>query len=85
MILGRGQKRLAFRQGKFVPVPAAQAGIRAGDIIIGIDDRPLEMTMLEFNVYVRLNHQVGDRITYNVLRNGKRLDLPMKLADRPAF
>ncbi|MEX0714306.1 MAG: hypothetical protein WD278_18365 [Pirellulales bacterium] len=40
------------------------------------------MKMLQFNVYIRLNFDVGDRITYNVIRGGKRLDLPMVLADR---
>jgi hypothetical protein len=80
--LGLGPNRLAFRQGDFVPPPARQAGIRAKDVIIGIDEKELEMNMLQFNVYVRLNYQVGDRVTYNVIRDGKRLDVPMVLAAR---
>lgn len=80
--LGLEADRLAFRQGDFVPPPARNAGVRAKDIIIGIDDKPLKMTMLQFNVYVRLNFKVGDRITFNVIRDGKRIDLPMTLPAR---
>jgi hypothetical protein len=80
--LGLDPKRLAFYQGNFVPPPARNAGIRANDVIIGIDDKPLMMNMLQFNVYIRLNFKVGDRITFNVIRNGKRMDLPMTLPSR---
>lgn len=77
--LGLKPTRLAFRQGAFVPPVAAQAGIRAGDIILGVDGRDLEMTMLQFNVWVRLNYRVGETITYDVLRDGKRFKISMKL------
>jgi predicted metalloprotease with PDZ domain len=80
--LGLASRRLAFRQGQFVPPQARAAGVQAQDIILGIDQKPLEMTMLQFNAYIRLNHEVGDRIILNVLRNGQRLDLPMTLAGR---
>lgn len=80
--LGLSEKALAFRQGQFVPNAARQAGIQKDDIILGIDDKPLEMTMLQFNAYVRLNFKVGDRVTFNVLRDGKRMDLPMALPRR---
>lgn len=71
--------RLAFSQGNFVPPESRKAGIRARDVIIGVDGKELRMTMLQFNVYVRLNYKPGDRITFNVLRNGKRLEIPMTL------
>lgn len=77
--LGLLPQRLAFRQGAYVPPQAARAGVRAGDIILGIDGLELEMTMLQFNAYVRLNYEVGDTVTLNLIRDGKRLDLPMKL------
>ena len=77
--LGLTEKSLAFRQGDFVPGPAKRAGIRANDVILGIDDKKLEMTMLQFNAYVRLNYKVGDRITFNLFRDGKKLDVPMVL------
>lgn len=80
--LGIPPKALAFRQGDFVPGPARAAGIKAKDIILGLHDRALEMNMLQFNVYVRLNFSVGDRVTYSVLRNGQRLQIPVTLARR---
>lgn len=81
--LGLGPKRLAFRQGQFVPEPSRRAGVQASDIILGIDGKPLEMTMLEFNAFIRLNYKVGDKVTLNVIRNGKRMDLPLTLANPP--
>lgn len=83
--LGLAPKRLAFKQGKFVPAQSRNAGIRDGDIIIGIDGKELEMTMLQFNAWVRLNMQVGDKITFNVIRAGKRLDVPFTLPKRDSF
>lgn len=77
--LGLLPTRLAFRQGDYVPPQAARAGVRAGDIVLGIDGLELEMSMLQFNAYVRLHYEVGDTITLNLIRDGKRLDLPMKL------
>jgi membrane-associated protease RseP (regulator of RpoE activity) len=77
--LGLSAKRLAFRQQEPVHRLAQAAGVRAGDVIIGIDGQALEMAMLEFLAHVRKNYLVGDRITLNILRDGKRLDLPQTL------
>jgi len=82
--LGLSDKRLAFRQGPFVFEPAEQAGIRQNDIILGVDGKMLEMTARQFGAYIRLNYRVGDRVTYNILRKGKRIDIPLRLAARPA-
>jgi S1-C subfamily serine protease len=81
--LGLAANRLAFRQGGFVSQPARQAGLRAGDVIIGIDGKRLEMTARQFAAHVRLNYQVGDRVTYNLLRDGKRMDVMLRLLGRP--
>jgi len=81
--LGLSAKSLAFRQGPFVSEPARQAGVRTGDVILGIDGKALEMTARQFGAYVRLNYKVGDRVTYNLLRDGKRLDVTLRLAGRP--
>jgi predicted metalloprotease with PDZ domain len=80
--LGLGAKRLAFRQGPFVSEPARQAGVKQNDVILGMDGKELEMTARQFGAYVRLNYKVGDRVRLNVLRDGKRLDLPLKLVGR---
>ena len=83
--LGLSEKGLAFYQSSFVSAIARQGGIRAGDVIVGIDGKRLEMTERQFAVYLKLNYNVGDRVTYNVLRAGKRLDVPLTLSRRPPF
>jgi predicted metalloprotease with PDZ domain len=80
--LGLSEKALAFRQANFVPPAAEAAGVRQGDVIVGIDDKPLEMTMHQFNAYVRLNYKVGDKVVYNILRDGKRLNITVTLPGR---
>jgi len=82
--LGLKEKQLAFYQGAFLSDPARQAGIRVHDIILGIDNQKLEMTARQFQAFVRLKYKVGDRVTYNVLRNGQRLNLPLTLITRPS-
>ena len=77
--LGLSPKRLACRQDKTVHRDARAAGVEGGDIILGFDHQPLDMTMADFLGYVRRNYLVGDRVTLNVLRAGKRLDLPLTL------
>lgn len=77
--LGLPEKRLAFRQDKNVHPDAAAAGVRANDIIVGVDDKVLEMPMLKFLGHVRRNYRVGETITLNVIRDGKPLKLPLKL------
>jgi S1-C subfamily serine protease len=80
--LGLPEKGMAFRQGNYVPPGPRAAGIKGGDIIYGVDGKTLEMTMLQFNVYVRLSYRLGDQITFQVLRDGKRLQVPMVLKSR---
>ena len=77
--LSLSAKQLAFRQGENVHSQARDAGIKPGDIILGVDDRKLEMDSTEFIWYVRRNYVVGDRVTVNLIRNGERMNLPMNL------
>ena len=81
--LGLAEKRLAFRQGQFVPPAAKRAGIREGDVILGVAGRELAMTMLEFNAHVRLTYTVGDTVTYELIRDGRRLQVPVTLPGKP--
>ncbi len=83
--LGLSARSLAFRQGNFVTTPARQAGIQQNDIILGVDHKALEMTAGQFCVYIRLHYQVGDTVTFNLLRQGQRLDVPLKLPQRVPF
>jgi S1-C subfamily serine protease len=77
--LGLRAKDLAFRQGSFPSLAARQAGIRQNDIILGIDGKALRMTGAQFGVYIRLNYHVGDVVSFNIVREGKPLDISLKL------
>ena len=77
--LGLGEKQLAFRQEPTVHAEAQAIGVRGGDIIVGADNLKMEMTAPQFLAHVRQNYLVGDRLTLNVLRDGKKLDLTTKL------
>jgi hypothetical protein len=80
--LGLAADRLAFRQGTAVSAAARRAGIRAGDVIVGVDGKPLAMTMAQFNAHVRVTYAVGETVTYDVLRDGKPVAVRMTLAVR---
>jgi len=80
--LGLSAKQLAFRQLGFVHPAAEQAGIRAGDVLVGLNGRRLEMNARQFQAYVRLNCKVGERVVFDVVRDGKALRIPLKLPGR---
>jgi hypothetical protein len=77
------EKALAARQGDFVPPAAQAAGLRPGDVIVGVDDKALEMTAAQFNAYIRVTYKVGDKVTYNVIRDGQRVNVALTLPARP--
>jgi membrane-associated protease RseP (regulator of RpoE activity) len=77
--LGLSAKQLAFRQGDPVNSQAGDAGIKPGDIIVGVDGKKLEMDSSEFIWFIRRNYVRGDRVTVNVLRQGEKLNLLMTL------
>lgn len=77
--LGLAEKHLAFRQDKKVHSTMSAAGVQADDVVVGVNSLALDMNVDEFLAYMRRNYLVGDRVTLNVIRNGKRLDLPLTL------
>ena len=77
--LGLPAGRLAIRQGSFVPRAAQQAGIRIGDVIVGVDDKQLAMTARQFETFLRLNYQVGETVNFDIVRGGERLRIAVKL------
>jgi hypothetical protein len=81
--LGLAAKQLAFRQRSEVSPRAAEAGICAGDVVLGIDGKDFaDMGAAEFRDHVRRGYLVGDAIKIDVLREGKRVSVPMTLAGR---
>ena len=75
--IGLSARQLAFRQKDSVPLQARKAGVRPGDIVLGFDDRKLELSGYQFLTYVRRNYVQGETAIVNVIRDGKRLRLPM--------
>jgi S1-C subfamily serine protease len=78
-VMGLEPKQLAFRQKNEVSTQAKAAGILGGDIIVGLDGKSPELDVYNLVWYVQRNYLVGDDVTVNVLRDGKRLDLVMRL------
>jgi S1-C subfamily serine protease len=60
---------------------AAEAGMRPGDIIVGIDGEPLA-TMSELVAEVR-RRTPGEVLTLSVVRNGDELEIEVTLGERP--
>lgn len=71
--------KLAFRQKDKVPAQARSAGIKPGDIILGFDGQRSELDAYQFLRHVRANYVVGDAVIVNLIRDGMRMNLPMKL------
>lgn len=82
--LGLAAGQLAYRHMNFLSPAARHAGLRTGDVIIGIDgidDRKLMMTARQFEAHIRLNYSVGQEITLHVWRGKEPIKLTMKLPE----
>ena len=78
--LGLTPKQLAYRVSRrLLPQPEA-AGIRSGDIVLGFNNETLEMDLYDFYKHVRETYIVGETVTVNLIRDGKRLDRKMTLS-----
>ncbi|OMF78065.1 S1C family serine protease [Paenibacillus glucanolyticus] len=63
--------------------PAYEADLRQYDIIVGVDGTkyPTSSDLVDFIK----TKKVGDKITLNVVRNGKNMDLPLTIGDKNEF
>lgn len=63
--------------------PAYEADLRQYDIIVGVDGTkyPTSQDLIE----LIQSKKVGDKITLNVVRNGKNIDLPLTIGDKNDF
>jgi serine protease Do/serine protease DegQ len=60
--------------------PADKAGLRAGDVVVGVNDKPVrDATVLRNTVGLM---RVGDPLQLDVLRDGKRLRVAAKVGAR---
>lgn len=60
--------------------PAADAGVRVGDVIVAVDkERVQEGSELQ---QILIKREVGDVVELNILRGSKRLDIDVELVNR---
>jgi serine protease Do len=78
--LGLPLQQFALRHGSRVHSRAQDAGIRAGDIVLGIDGRTQALPSLQaLRDFVRVTYLAGDRVAVELLRDGRRLHVAMVL------
>lgn len=46
-----------------------------------MENKPLRLTSQQFNMHVKLNYEVGDKLPLTLLRNGKRIQFDWPLTD----
>jgi Do/DeqQ family serine protease len=61
--------------------PLAQAGLKRGDVIVAVDDRPLENAK-ELGYHIATS-QIGDSRIFDYQRNGKRYEVRVVMAAPP--
>jgi serine protease Do len=60
--------------------PAARAGVLPGDLILALDGKPMENgRQLQIGLYRRF---VGDMVTLDIVREGRRANVPVTVAER---
>jgi serine protease Do len=77
--LGLSPKQLAYRLRLELHPHVKRAGIRETDIILGYNGHALETNMDGFYELMCRQFLVGDRVVIDVLRDGKRVNVPMTL------
>ena len=70
--------------GVYRNCPADKAGLRPGDVIVGIDDEPVNGLANMFRLMWSLG-SAGVDVPLNVLRNAERVQLKVRSGDRAGF
>jgi predicted metalloprotease with PDZ domain len=77
--LGLPESRAAFRQSDGVHSTLADAGLRAGDVVVGFNGVAVTGTMGDLLAYARRNYLVEDTVTVDIFRGGKRVGVRLVL------
>jgi serine protease Do len=56
-------------------------GLREKDIVVALDGKPFQMDSRQFNAHLKVHYKVGDVLPLTVLRDGKNLDLTIRLVE----
>jgi S1-C subfamily serine protease len=89
--VGVDNERYDLENGALIPSetsiepdsPAAVAGLRAGDVILAVDGRPLNGAFTLDELLV--GYEPGDSVTLTVVRDEEELEVSVKLAQHPAL
>lgn len=73
--------RGALIVGVFIDSPADKAGIRAGDIVVAVDDKPVHGIRDLLDQITR--HKPGEKVTVELYRGTKNLSVEMRVSQRP--
>ncbi|CAM3952583.1 trypsin-like peptidase domain-containing protein [Cohnella lubricantis] len=60
--------------------PAKEAGLKLNDIIVGLDDKPVN-SMMDLRKYLYNSKKIGDTLSVTYYRDGKKQELSVKLAE----
>ena len=63
--------------------PGAESGVKVGDILVAMDDKPLETITNNQLIAIMRALKVGSTVTYLVDRKGERLLIPVTMAGTP--
>ena len=61
--------------------PADKAGVRTGDILIRVDERPITNTATMLNVIAQIEPGTTGRFVF--VRDGRQIELPITVGRRP--
>jgi S1-C subfamily serine protease len=61
--------------------PADKAGIKPGDILIAVEDKPIKDAQVMLEVIAA--QEPGRTVNFTLRRNGKQLSLPVAVGKRP--
>ncbi|MEO6152961.1 MAG: Do family serine endopeptidase [Croceibacterium sp.] len=80
--LGIPANRGEFIQSVQAGEPAEKAGVRSGDVVLRVG--PQEVTREQSLSYLVANLAPGTRVNLDVLRDGKRISIPVTVGRRPS-
>jgi len=76
------RKEGAIVAGMIRGSPADRAGVRVGDILVDVDGKPVTGTSSMLDIIAQL--QPGTTATFRFLRDGRTVELPVRVGKRPA-
>lgn len=77
--LGLDPKQATLKQDPTVHASLLTVGLQGGDVIVGFDGKTFTGDYETLYAHVRRNYLVGDVVTLNAIRNGKKVDLKLTL------